>query len=489
MLFNHKLFLKVLLWASFLLMPFSEALPQDETPVKGNAVIFYIPQKSIQMNALAEKSAEMVIKVFNELGRFLPVERNRITWALKDVTKDRGLETYRELAERLEVDIYGVVTVFKKGDLYYAHMKMFPLSQEYKSLNNLNIIVNSKIITNIPLKLGREVAYLHKDMELKVKVTDAINEKYMINAGQWHGLKDGRYKTTDGGIVEINRTERYDSLATLPDKYAVDSSFSLKLYPEIKPIVKQIDDDIHYNTEYKYGLKNTLLKGTDPKKRYMQGICVINPGANFCLPIYGTHLSTRYLGFKKISPSIPGLVMTSSLFVLHFMLTPFITGFKEGLDQPKPIWDLQIFLWSTLPLTFTIGYLDQLAHQFAITEHLPPFFKHRNMAATVISLFVPGGGMFYKGYRLAGWTFYLAEMSLLGYAIYEIDNKEKSMYTFIALGCVKLIELLTTYFVKTSYDFYNFEKSRDTKKSSVSFQLRQSGNEEQIYALGIKYVF
>ena len=483
--FKNILFLLIIIFVILV-----KNIHADEKPLKGNLAVFYIPQNGIQMNALAEKSTKMVLTVFEELGRFLPVERNRITWALKGISIDNTLKTYNELAKRLKVDVFAILAVYRKSQTFYAHLKIFSLSKEYNYLRR-SIIVNSKIATNIPLKLGREIAYMHEKFPIKIKVTDQVKDNYIINAGQWHGLTIGSYKTSAGNKINIIRTDRYYSLAKIKKSTAEIKKFEILTYPKIYKVIKQINDDIHFNTEHKYGLKNTLLKKRNVTKKYMQGVCVINPGANFCLPGYGSHLATRYLGFKKISPSIPGVVMTSTLSLVHMTLTPMMTGFNKGVkydDHSKSIWDLQIFMWSTLPLVWTVGYLDQLAHQFRMTKHLPPFFYYRNVTAMIFSFFIPGGGLFYKGYRLAGWVYYLTEMSLLSYAVYSSQQKDVLMYTLLAFSGVKLIELINAFFIKPAFDFYNFEKRRKIRKNSISFGIIPTPD-GSIFALNIVHRF
>ncbi len=90
----------------------------------------------------------------------------------------------------------------------------------------------------------------------------------------------------------------------------------------------------------------------------------------------------------------------------HFLLPELLAGFKinffpwkEDSDKTEKMQNLQTFLWFSLPVTFSVAYMDQLAHQFAVTEHVPPFFNDRDNAAAIFSLFLPGGGLYYKGYR------------------------------------------------------------------------------------------
>jgi hypothetical protein len=276
-------------------------------------------------------------------------------------------------------------------------------------------------------------------------------------------------------------------------------SFELMSYPDSQKIVKQLNGELEHTIDYKYGLHNTLLKGADVEKKYLEGVCVINPGANACIPGYGAHLATRYLGFQDVSPSIPGIVVTCALFLTHLTLTESMTAFQTNFfpgikdsDKTWGIYNLQIFLWSTLPVTATIGFLDQLAHQFKATEHLPPYFENRDVAALCMSAFIPGGGLFFKGYRLAGWAYYFAEMALLGYGTYVYDQKNRNnnyMYAFIAVGVVKLAEIFNAYFIKSSYAFYNNEKNRGTDRNPVSFNITPPAGNGLALGFSVSYGF
>ena len=85
-------------------------------------------------------------------------------------------------------------------------------------------------------------------------------------------------------------------------------------------------------------------------------------------------------------------------------------------------------------------------------------FEDPDISATLVSLFIPGGGMFYKGYRWTGWGVYLGEMSLISCAVYTVD-KDKRNVMLGSLAVIKLAEIIASYYVPASYPFFNREVS------------------------------
>jgi hypothetical protein len=114
---------------------------------------------------------------------------------------------------------------------------------------------------------------------------------------------------------------------------------------------------------------------------------------------------------------------------------------------------------------------------------------YKNETALVLSMIIPGGGMFYKGWRTPGWSFYLSEMFLAGFCIYTKDEKKKVMYGGIALGGVKLIELVTAFFCKPSFGFFNIEKEGNIQQASLSMDIRQSEVGDMVYNVGLAFKF
>ena len=97
--------------------------------------------------------------------------------------------------------------------------------------------------------------------------------------------------------------------------------------------------------------------------------------------------------------------------------------------------------------------------------------------------------MFYKGHRFPGWSFYLSEMFLAGFCIYTKDEKKKVMWGGIALGGVKLIELVSSFFSPPSFTFYNIEKEGRIQPASLSFHVLPDGSGEPVYGLGMSFSF
>jgi hypothetical protein len=121
-------------------------------------------------------------------------------------------------------------------------------------------------------------------------------------------------------------------------------------------------------------------------------------------------------------------------------------------------------------------------------EYLPSFFEDKDIAAASFSVFLPGGGFFYKGCRTAGWSFYFTEMFLASYGIYNYNSRNDSLYIFAALGGIKIIDIIGAYFISPSYDFFNLEKERKLDKTTFDLGLIDLNN-ECIYNFMISYHF
>jgi hypothetical protein len=467
----------------------------ERATVRDTIAVFSYRHSTIQFNALSQKTTQDVMDTFSRLGRFMPVDADKVQKAMDDMPDGSDEEALRKAAEKLGAELYAVVTVISAGKYIVGAITVHPVSDRYKQIS-LNISVRSMVMMNIPLKLMREVVLLHRDLPVQAEVLEKRDGRFVLAAGQWHGLAPGRYRTDRGEPVIIHNCDRYRSLATLPGQASPGSRITINAFPSVSGLMREINDRIDYNTNYKYSLSGKEGQGVDPEKKFTQGICVINPGANACIPGYGSFLSTSYMGFKQTTPSVPGIVFSSLLIVTHFLLPECMTKFKINFfpgvmdkDKTRDMNNLQIFLWSTLPLTATIAYLDQLAYQFKANEALPPFFMNRNETALVLSTLIPGGGMFYKGYRLPGWGFYISEMFLAGFCVYTKDVKKKVMWGGITLGTVKFIELVTAYFCKSSFDYFNLEQEGPVRQASISMGIEPSETGNPVYKLGMTFQY
>jgi hypothetical protein len=119
---------------------------------------------------------------------------------------------------------------------------------------------------------------------------------------------------------------------------------------------------------------------------------------------------------------------------------------------------------------------------------LPPLFEDRNYMAGFLSAVVPGGGMFYKGYRHYGWGFYLTELGLASYGVKNRGHKN-GKYALIALGAVKGLEILTSIIIDPSYRYFRneYDAGRTTNYSFGIFP--NENNSELCYSFKIDYMF
>jgi hypothetical protein len=465
----------------------------------GGVVVFGTPVDNPTIMALTSESILSSYKTFNRLGRFMPVESNRLESAIKKTFDEKQTFDvyYEKTARGVNADIYVLISINQSVKTTFAEIKIIPINPSYRPVQRY-IRLKSRIMRNIPMKISREIAYIHQGLPVSAEITKSIGGRtYSINAGSWSGLSsDKKIKTVEGEGMDLIHNGAYESIVTIhgPEKKSGDK-ISIGIYPDSKTIINEIEERITDNTENLYGI-SLQIKGGDPRKKYIQGLCIINPGGNLCLPGYGAFLSTGYLGFENAKPDIPGIALSASNILLHMTIPQMMTGFKSNFfpwikDRDKSVnnQNLQIFLWASLPLTFSAAYLDQLAVQFSTAERLPPFFKDRDCMAAALSVFIPGGGMFYKGYRMAGWSYYFAGMGLAGYGIYNIDNGKSGRYALIALGIVKCAELISVFLIEPSYRFFNMEMERESKDASLSVGLNRFNDRENIYSMSVGYSF
>ena len=485
-------------FSALLVIALQAAVPlraAEKDAVPGAMAVFPLQGASIQLNALADKSAETVSDTLSRLGRFMPVPAGSVRNAMEGLPDGFGEEDLRNAAVRMKADLYAFISITSMGSSLVGTITIKPVSPRYGAMNR-SISVRAAIPMNIPLKLAREIALLHKRLPVEADILEQRDGDCLLSAGQWHGISPGRYRVSGGGTAVIRNTGRYRSLARVPESAAQTKRITILAYPSVRGLIREIDDRIEYNTNYRYSLANSGAEGTDPEKKFAAGMCLINPGANACMPGYGSYLSTAYLGFKNTTPSVAGIVFSSLLIVHHFLLPEYMTKFKINffpgvMDSDKTVTmnNLQIYCWATIPLTVSVAYLDQLAHQFTSNSVLPPFFFNKNEAALVLSLIIPGGGMFYKGHRFAGWGFHLSELFLAGFCVYTKDEKKKVLYGGITLGAVKLIDLVASFFSPPSYNYYNIEKEGRISVSAPLMDVEIAENDDLVYKLGITCSF
>lgn len=445
------------------------------------------PQKSPPLAALSEESVAHIVRIFNSLGRLLPEENNRIAWALGSIkATDRSFnEQHVEAAELLKSDLLVTVTFTTGARINFADLRVRAINPEYRAMEKTTR-VRSRILQNLPLKLAREIAVLHAGMPVRARVTGRTGDGLLvINAGEWNGLSPGR-RASSKGTVEITRVGMFHALIR-GEGIQPGDALLFPIRPESGRAVAIIDGRLEKNAVRTYGLSSTLLRNQDDEARFVTGTCVINTGGNLCLGGYGAFLSTHFMGFQNPTPATGGIIASTGAYAAQLTLPLAMTGFRANFfpwvsdsDKPEKIRNLQVFLWSTIPLTFSAGYFDQLAYQYLQTEHLPPFFLYRDNMAVLLSFIVPGGGLFYKGHRLAGWSYYFSEMGLAGYSVYNWNNGSRGRYALGVLGIIKAIEMLNAYFMPAAFRFFNMELERDIREFSLQMEMRPTESDESV---------
>jgi len=459
-----------------------------------SAALFFLKSRSIQMNALGLRCVTTIHDSLHRLGRFLPVEVNQQNSAIDRAMKENSKNVFKRTAQLVNAEIYIVIHLRRRGNMFLAEARIYTLKDTYRSLQKI-ITIKSNIIGNVPMKLTREIAALHKIIPVITKAIKTKNSQkmYSINAGQWHGLKNGTYNT-NLGKVKIIQTKRYNSYI-VSQKHINNKTLVFKKFPKVQKEVDRITTLIKETTYNRYKIDN-ILKGANPEKRFLEGLLLINTGANFCLPGYGAFLSTKYLGFTKLKPDYLTMSLSGLIFIHHFLLPMYYGGFTlnffpgvNDADKSSTERNLQYFTWITFPITLSVAFLDQLAIQFQESKILPPFFYQADLTASVLSLFIPGAGLFYKGHRIWGWTYYITEMALLGTAVTLLEH-EAAPYIFIAFGVIKVIDILHAALTKSSYNFYNKEMDKGDVKYNLYFGFRAplpGQKDDLLYAAGLTY--
>lgn len=335
-------------------------------------------------------------------------------------------------------------------------------SEEEKVLLDASVL--SSIPENISLKAALKCLEFLKDIQLEAEVGD-IDEAglALIDAGQWNGLEIGKYETSIGTIY-IRSIERYSSFVT-GENISAGKGIVFDISPDFSTLIAETEKNIKSNIVKKFGTDEELNKRSSSSKELVYSTCIINPGASILLPGYGSYLSLDYLGIQNSKPDWLGIAISAGLVAGHLTLPGLMTNFDVNFfpwvrdkDKTAGMQRLHIFLWASIPLTYTISFYNQMAYQYHLKNILPPMFDEIDNTSAVISLFVPGGGLFYKGYRGAGYSFYAAEMSLLGYGIYS-ENGDKRKIAFSVFAAVKAADIALAWLLKPSYSVYRNEIS------------------------------
>jgi len=449
-----RLFIVILLMACFHVGLYASEWDSSEVAV------FPVFTGDMQHDEILKTCEFMAGEAFNVSKRFYPLPHNRTEEALrKSDGKDR-MELYRKAGAAAGAELLCVLDLSVENGLFRLTVSLEPLDGLYSDVRYENKIY-ARIPADIAAKCAREIALRLSSLKLKCRVTDKAEGIVKLSAGQWHGLAPGHYRTS-AGYVEILTVERFSSSA---DGAAADQGdiIEIEIYPDTEKYVKQLNREIDENSARFYGTDAALNKRRGSARESIIGTCVINQGASFCLPGYGSFLSVQYMGIEKGEPDMYGIFATGAITALHLSLPSMMNSFDINffpwiMDAEKDKRDqrLQYFLWGTLPLTFSVSFYNQLAYQYHRKSLLPPLFEDHDATAAAVAVFIPGGGMFYKGRRLEGWCFYLSEMSIAGYSVYQWD-KTSGKAAAGGLLFLKAAEVALSYVVSPSYRVYRTE--------------------------------
>ena len=492
-LMDHKMkiFLKALILTSFI---FASAVSLNAgNRARGEIVFFPAYTGNAVADVILKTTTDRLHDACTASGRFIPAEYNSVQSVFRGADGNDRYDLYRNTAVSLGADVYAVITLYGEGRGFRAVVELFPVGKEFKD-KGFKYSVSAGVAENIPLKAAKQFALRLKDFSVSAKILERRSDgSFLISAGQWHGLEEGEYGSSCGNI-KIHNITRYTSTAE-GGGITEGSLIFIEAYPENDLFISIMDRQILENIVRRYGTDEILQKRKGSGQELILATCLVNQGASFCLPGYGSFLSVEYLGIENGVPDRAAIGFTAFLTAAHFLLPSTLTGFEINFfpwerdnDKSAAMQRFQYFLWATVPLTFTVSFYSQLACQYREKNMLPPLFAEYNTTAALLSLFIPGGGLFYKGYRGAGWGFYAGEMSLAGCAVYMYGSRNGS-YCIAAFAALKAVDILAAAILDPSYKFFR-EEAADTGKSlnfAAAFIPEEGGTGEFVMSVTKKF--
>lgn len=427
----------------------------------GTAAVYPAYSGNPVIDHILSATESRINELFFRSGLYYPADYHRKKKSLEKASGRDSESFYMNAARSIHADIAVFISLKVEGGVFHLALKTFAFPAEGEKLL-LDTSLHSSIPENIPLKALLKCSELLKGVNLEAEVV-AVDENGLaeIDAGQWNGLEAGEYKTGTG-TVHVKMVKRYSSYV-IGNNLEQGQSITFPISPDFSDLIKETEKNIKGNIVKKYGTDEELDRRGSSAKELVYGTCIINPGASLLLPGYGSYLSLEYMGIKKSEPDWTGVAVSAGLVAGHLTLPGFMTDFDVNFfpwvkdsDKTSGMQRLHVFLWASIPLTYTVSFYNQMAYQYHRKNILPPMFNEIDNTSAVISLFVPGGGLFYKGYRLGGYGFYAAEMSLLGYGIYTGESSRRSI-AFAGFAAVKATDMALAWFLEPAYPAYRNE--------------------------------
>ncbi len=452
-----KLLMKALILTASLIFTSAGALSAEST-AHGDIVIFPAYTGNSVADVIIKTTADRLQDACTASGRFLPVEDNSVQFVFRSADGKDRYELYRNTAVSLGTDAYAVITLYGEGKAFRAVVEFFPVAEEYRD-KGFKFSVYSAVAENIPLKAAKEFALRLENFPVVAKVLGSRDDNgFLVSAGQWHGLEDGSYNSSCGKI-KIYSITRYTSAVDCKG-LSEGSRLTIEVYPDNDLFIRMMDRQILENTVRRYGTDETLNKRKGSGQELILATCLVNQGSSFCLPGYGSFLAVEYLGIENGVVDRTAVGFTAVLTAAHFLLPSVLTEFEidffpwdRDSQKTREMQRLQYFLWATVPVTFSVSYYSQLAYQYHEKNLLPPLFAEHDTTAALLSVFIPGGGLFYKGYRGAGWALYAGEMSLAGCAVYMYGTRN-GYISLAAFAALKAADILAAWMLDPSYESF-----------------------------------
>ena len=468
---------------------------QARQPRYSQVIVIPSGTRSLVIKTLVDESVAAVEQALREGKRLVPAGRDIRNAVFSDMRNSDGSISLAEAAQRYDIPMAIQVGVYQLGPRYYGQIEITTTEEAYKKYTGI-LKVRGQVAQNIPLKLSREIAMMMNGIQVPVKVEKLRGDLYRMEAGQWQGLEETTIHDSEGRKIEILETGRYHSICRIDDLKNDVDSIILPPRDDADCYVKELERSIVHNLVRRKGTSAVLLKNMPADKRMLEGICIINPGGNLLLPAYGAYLSTHYLGFKDPAPSTPGLVAASVFTGTQLILPSVLTGFRghffpwvQDSDKTDEMARLHMFLWGTLPVTYTAAFLDQLAYQYEREGILPPFFESRDSFAAVLSGIFPGGGLFYKGHRFYGWGYYTTEMMAAGVLVFHGMDDRRGKAALATLAGLKVVELMHAWLAEPAYTVYNLEMEGGKRSPDFSMGMYSPGNDETCISCSISMHF
>ncbi len=305
----------------------------------------------------------------------------------------------------------------------------------------------------------------------------------------------GTRPTRDHGAIEVLVTGRYESVVRIPGAGpGVDSKIVIPIFPDIAGNAGRYEKRISENTIARYGAGSTLLKDTDPRKRYIEGACVVNPGGNACLPVYGAFLATGYLGFKDPEADAAGLAVSGSAlalpvrasFVADGLLRPFFPLGTRRRQDARHAADADVSVGVVSAHRERRVFRPACGAVLALGDFAALLRGPRRLRGALLGRRSRWRAVL-QGGRLSGWGFFVSEMSLGACSAYYFDDTEKGRVLLAALGALKLADIAAAFFMRTGYDVYNRETADDRTSLVPFLQMRELPGGEGIMMLGMSY--